>query len=138
MVGPCGLEPQTSTVSIWWPHNHRVTQNEIKCITYKQMAFFCALLNDSYHSVDSSDRTASVLKSVLKWPGMNCAETGSVHKTGHNHLVSLLRSPALRVVFRSPRGRSRAPCARWRHSRPAPQGKKYKCAMTGKGWESRF
>jgi transcriptional regulator with XRE-family HTH domain len=21
MVGPCGLEPQTSTVSIWWPHN---------------------------------------------------------------------------------------------------------------------
>ena len=94
------------TVSIWRPHNHRVIPSETKCISYRQMTPFCVLDNGTYHSVNFSHRTASVLKSVLKWPGMKCAETsswyGNSHKLGTVTWVNSSQ-PAHRVVIRSPR-----------------------------------
>ena len=38
MVGPCGLEPQTSTVSIWWPHDYRVLPKATKLPPQNELA----------------------------------------------------------------------------------------------------
>jgi hypothetical protein len=38
MVGSWGLEPQTSTVSIWWPHDFQALPNATKGMSYKEIA----------------------------------------------------------------------------------------------------
>ncbi len=45
MVGPCGLEPQTSTVSIWRPRDYRVLPNATKLTPLTELASFRATGN---------------------------------------------------------------------------------------------
>jgi hypothetical protein len=65
MVGPCGLEPQTSTVSIWWPHDYGLLLKATKCRCVKKMrSLWCFHHNRSY-VVNFGDKTRSVLNSVF-------------------------------------------------------------------------
>jgi hypothetical protein len=65
MVGPCGLEPQTSTVSIWWPDGYRLLLKATKCQCVKKMrSLWCFRHNQSY-MVNFGDKTRSVLNPVF-------------------------------------------------------------------------
>jgi len=65
MVGPCGLEPQTSTVSICWSDDYRVLLKATKCKCVKKMrSLWCFHHNWSY-VVNFGNKTRSVLNSVF-------------------------------------------------------------------------
>ena len=65
MVGPCGLEPQTSTVSICWSDDYGLLPKATKCKCVKKMRSLLCFHHNWSYVVNFSVKTRSVLNSVL-------------------------------------------------------------------------
>ena len=65
MVGPCGLEPQTSTVSIWRPHDYRPLLKATKCKCVNEMASLWNFHDSQSHVVNFGAKTRSMLNCVF-------------------------------------------------------------------------
>jgi hypothetical protein len=69
MVGPCGLEPQTSTVSIWRPHDYRPLLIATKCKCVKKMPSLLHFHDSQSYVVNFGDKTRSMLNCVFNSVG---------------------------------------------------------------------
>ena len=67
MVGPCGLEPQTSTVSICWSDDYRLLLKATKCKCVNKMRSLWRFHHNRSYVVNFVDRTRSVLNSVFNF-----------------------------------------------------------------------
>ena len=82
LVGPCGLEPQTSTVSIWWPRDYGPLPPATKLIPLIEIASFRTTGNTPAQQVNFGDQCHPVLNSVLKSSKTKTAATYRSCKTG--------------------------------------------------------
>src|ERR1700756_585227 len=73
MVGPCGLEPQTSTVSIWRPHDYQPLLKATKCKCVNEMASLWFFHDSQSHVVNFGAKTRSMLNCVFNFPATGCA-----------------------------------------------------------------
>ena len=67
MVGPCELESQTSTVSIWWPDDYGLLLKATKCKCVNKMRSLWRFHHNRSYVVNFGDRTRSVLNSVFNF-----------------------------------------------------------------------
>jgi|HubBroStandDraft_6_1064221.scaffolds.fasta_scaffold00416_6 hypothetical protein len=71
MVGPCGLEPQTSTVSICWSDDYGQLPKATKRKCVKKMRAHWCIRHNRSQVVNFGDKTRSVLNSVFN---SSCSE----------------------------------------------------------------
>ena len=101
MVGPCGLEPQTSTVSIWWPHEYRVLPIATKLLPLIELATFRTAGNTPAQAVNLGDQCQPVLNSVLKSSKTRSAAIHRSCKTIFRRSGSMRNTACLNHAFSS-------------------------------------